>query len=102
MGKKNSQEIVVKERSKGHGAVSVEEMILTIRGQKVILDADLARLYGVETRALNQAVKRNRDKFPEDFAFVLTNKEVMALRSQIVISKHQRQQSQSATVSSFN
>jgi hypothetical protein len=54
---------------------AVEATILTIRGQKVILDADLARVYGVPTKALNQAVKRNADRFPEDFLFVLTEAE---------------------------
>ncbi len=49
---------------------TVERLILLIRGEKVILDADLARLYGVTTRALNQAVKRNIKRFPEDFMFL--------------------------------
>jgi len=63
---------------------AVEATILTIRGQKVILDADLARVYGVPTKALNQAVKRNADRFPGDFAFRLTAQEVTDLRSQFV------------------
>jgi hypothetical protein len=50
----------------------LENRIHTVRGQRVMLDADLALLYGVETRALNQAVKRNLDRFPDDFAFQLT------------------------------
>lgn len=50
----------------------IESLILTIRGHKVMIDADLAGLYGVETRALNQAVKRNVDRFPKDFQFRLT------------------------------
>ena len=54
---------------------TVEERILTIRGQKVILDADLARLYGVTTKQLNQQVKRNADRFPSDFAFRITREE---------------------------
>jgi len=53
-------------------AESIEMRILTIRGQKVMLDADLAELYGVPTKVLNQAVKRNADRFPEDFMFQLT------------------------------
>ncbi len=53
----------------------VEETILYIRGQKVILDADLAKLYGVTTKRLNEQVKRNRDRFPEDFMFRLTTEE---------------------------
>lgn len=61
----------------------LEPLIHSIRGQRVILDADLARIYGVSTRALNQSVKRNRQRFPEDFAFQLTAAEDN--RSQIVI-----------------
>jgi hypothetical protein len=61
----------------------IEQLILLIRGQKVMLDADLAELYGVETKALNRAVKRNRERFPEDFMFQLTFQEVGALRCQI-------------------
>jgi hypothetical protein len=53
-------------------AKSLESFILTIRGHKVMIDADLAGLYGVETRTLNQAVKRNADRFPKDFMFRLT------------------------------
>jgi hypothetical protein len=63
----------------------VQQKIFFIRGQKVMLDRDLAELYEVETRALNQAVKRNRDRFPVDFMFRLTRQEVMRL-SQIVIT----------------
>lgn len=65
---------------------AIESQILLIRGQKVLIDADLAALYGVEVRALNQAVKRNENRFPADFAFRLTAKESENLRSQIVIS----------------
>jgi ORF6N domain len=64
----------------------VEEKILLIRGQKVILDADLAALYEVEAKVLIQAVKRNIDRFPEDFMFQLTVQELNNLRSQIVTS----------------
>jgi len=53
----------------------IEQSILLIRGQKVMLDRDLARLYGVSTKVLNQAVKRNRDRFPDDFMFQLTLEE---------------------------
>ena len=59
--------------------------ILTIRDQRVLLDADLARLYGVETRALNQAVKRNLDRFQVEFAFPLTREEILSI-SQTVTS----------------
>lgn len=65
---------------------SIDERIQTLRGQKVLLDSDLAALYGVTTGALLQAVKRNRSRFPADFAFQLTNQEVRILRSQSVIS----------------
>ena len=60
----------------------VERAILLIRGEKVILAADLAALYGVETKALNRAVKRNLKRFPADFVFQLTEKETAALRYQ--------------------
>ena len=63
----------------------IERKIYLIRGHKVMLDRDLAELYGVETRVLNQAVRRNLDRFPEDFMFALTRYEIMNL-SQIVIS----------------
>jgi hypothetical protein len=59
--------------------------ILILRGQRVILDADLAAIYGVETRVLNQAVKRNSERFPEDFMFRLTPEEAVRSRSQTVI-----------------
>ena len=65
----------------------IEQKILLIRGQKVMLDSELARLYGVDTRTLNQAVRRNRDRFPGDFMFQLTSEEVQSLRSQFVILK---------------
>ncbi|MDD5680413.1 MAG: ORF6N domain-containing protein [Candidatus Omnitrophica bacterium] len=65
----------------------IEKKIYIIRGQKVMLDRDLAMLYGVETRVLNQAVTRNKERFPEDFMFQLTKAETESLRSQIVISK---------------
>ncbi|MBL7860071.1 MAG: ORF6N domain-containing protein [Cyclobacteriaceae bacterium] len=58
--------------------------ILFLRGEKVLLDADLALLYGVETKVLKQAVRRNIDRFPEDFLFELSTEEWNSLRSQIV------------------
>ena len=64
----------------------IENKILTIRGQQVMLDRDLAELYGVETRALNQAVKRNIERFPERFMFQLTQEEFNNWKSQFVIS----------------
>ena len=63
--------------------------IVTLRGQKVIIDTDLARIYGVEPKVLNQAVKRNMERFPSDFMFALTREEwgdLSSLRSQIVTS----------------
>jgi hypothetical protein len=66
-------------------AETIAESILVIRGRRILLDRDLAALYGVETRTLNQAAKRNAARFPEDFRFRLTPDEVILLRSQIVI-----------------
>jgi hypothetical protein len=74
----------------GEELAPIEQLIVTIRGQRVILASDLARIYGVETRGLNQAVKRNREKFPADFMFQITREEAQALsrlRSQTVILK---------------
>src|SRR6266550_7382833 len=65
----------------------VEKSIHLIRGEKVILDADLAALYGVATKRLNEQVRRNRERFPEDFLFQLTAEETEALRSQNATSK---------------
>jgi hypothetical protein len=64
----------------------LEPLIFAMREQRIILDYDLARVYGVPTRALNQAVKRNADRFPADFAFQLTVTELADLKSQSVIS----------------
>ena len=64
----------------------IEKKIYLIRNQKVMLSVDLAELYGVETRALNQAVKRNIKRFPEDFMFQLNDNEFQNLKSQIVTS----------------
>ena len=77
----------VKTGAAGAGA-SLEPLIVRVRGQRVILDADLARLYGVTTGALNQAVKRNAERFPADFAFQLRPVDVENLKSQIVISNN--------------
>ena len=68
----------------------IERSIIFVRGHKVMLDAHLAELYGVETRMLLQAVSRNQKRFPEDFMFQLSEEEYGALRSQIVISKKGR------------
>jgi len=65
---------------------TIKTLIYLIRDQKVILDQDIASLYGVETRRLNEQVKRNRDRFPEDFMFQLTSTEFEILKSQIATS----------------
>jgi len=69
-----------------HAGKSLEPLIFTIRGHRVILDADLARLYGSTTKRLNEATKRNRLRFPDDFAFQITLSELSALRSQFATS----------------
>jgi len=66
---------------------SVAQRILLIRGQKVMLDADLSELFGVPTKVFNQAIRRNLERFPADFMFQLTEDEHESLRSQIVTSK---------------
>ncbi len=76
---RNSSDVLPPER--------IEQAIHVIRGQKVILDRDLAALYGVPTFRFNEAVKRNRERFPPDFAFQLAPQEVARLISQIAISK---------------
>jgi hypothetical protein len=63
----------------------IASRIFVVRGKRVLLDSELAKLYGVETRVLNQAVRRNRERFPGDFVLDLTNQEVMRSRSQSVI-----------------
>jgi hypothetical protein len=69
---------------------AIESRIHLVRGMKVMLDSDLAELYDVETRILNQSIQRNRIRFPEDFMFQLTADEAELLRSQIVISNKGR------------
>jgi hypothetical protein len=71
-------------------APEIDALIIEVRGQRVILDTDLARIYGTKTFRLNEAVKRNRERFPEDFLFQLTDQEWNALTSQIAISKSGR------------
>ena len=66
--------------------ISIETLIYEIRGQKVMLDKDLAKLYGVETKVLNQAVKRNINRFPEDFMFQITKDEYDGLKCHFGIS----------------
>jgi hypothetical protein len=64
----------------------IQNKIYTIRGERVMIDRDLSEIYGVETRALNQAVKRNSERFPSDFMFLLTDIEFQYWKSQIVMS----------------
>jgi phage regulator Rha-like protein len=70
--------------------IKIKNMIYEIRGYQVMLDEDLAKIYQVETKVLNQAVKRNADRFPLEFMFQLTEEEYTSLRSQIVTSKNSR------------
>ena len=85
MAKKN--DIVKAEAAAIQSVEQIESLILSIRGKQVILDRDLARLYGVETRVLNQAVQRNIERFPEDFMFQLSKEEAESSRSQFVMLK---------------
>src|SRR5204862_2124449 len=71
---------------KKHSVELLEPLIFVVRGERVILDADLARIYAVLTKARSQAVKRNKGRFPADFAFQLTLQEVGNLKSQFVTS----------------
>ena len=83
---------------------NVAELVFPIRGEKVMLDADLATLYGVPTKALNQAFRRNRNRFPSDFVFQLTKAEYDSIRSQIVTTSppSKRMRSQIVTASRRN
>ena len=85
LNKKNSNSKKVTTSKSLIPTESIINRILFIRNQKVILDKDLAALYGVETRVLKQAVKRNIKRFPSDFMFVLNNKEINSMVSQNVI-----------------
>jgi phage regulator Rha-like protein len=76
----------------------IEEKIYLIRGERVMLDSDLAEIYGVETKMLNRAVKRNLNRFPKDFMFQLTDEETKSLRFQIGTSKSGRGAVMLATV----
>ena len=70
---------------------NVAKLVFFIRGEKVMLDVDLAKLYGVTTKALNQAMRRNKRRFPGDFAFRLSREEFDSMRSQIVTTSRDRQ-----------
>ena len=77
---------------------NIENLILNIRDKQVMLDRDLARLYGVETKVLNQAVKRNIERFPEDFMFQLNKEEFENWKSQIVTSNWMSQNASSNSI----
>ena len=79
---------------------NLAKLVFLIRGEKVLLDTDLADLYGVEARALNQAVARNHTRFPDDFMFQLTTEEWTAMRSQIVTTSSPKDDKSSQTVTS--
>lgn len=87
---KQSEEITVQESKQLSGIeiseVTIKNLIYVIRGRQVMMDSDLAMLYQVETKAFNQAVKRNIERFPEKFRFQLTKEEYDSLRSQFVTS----------------
>ena len=91
---------LMKKRAQMIPAVTVAACILTIRGQKVILDSDLAAIYSVTPKRLNEQVKRNPRRFPPDFVFQLTKEEHAVLKSQIAIAKLGNLRSQFATSSS--
>ncbi len=76
----------------------IKSRIYTLRGMQVMFDGDLAELYSVETKALNQAVKRNSERFPDDFMFQISQKELDILKSQIVTSSTKGLRSQNVTL----
>lgn len=82
----------MKKQELSTGSIDVEDRILFVRGHKVMVDSDLAELYGVPTKALNQAVQRNLERFPEDFMFQISEVETESLRSQVVTLKTKRGQ----------
>ena len=95
--------ITTKEQSTDNQFLQIEPLIRTIRGQQVLLDSDLAILYGVETKRLNQQVKRNIERFPEDFMFQLTQEEVICSRSQIAtLNERTNLRSQIVTLNTEN
>jgi hypothetical protein len=87
----------MKRETVDYTTVDITTLIMTVRGKRVILDADLARIYGVPTRRLNEQARRNADRFPPDFAFVLTEREVADLKSQIATSSGGPNRSQFVT-----
>ncbi len=98
MAKKN--DIVKAEAAAIQSVEQIESLILSIRGKQVILDRDLARLYGVETRRLNEQVRRNMERFPEDFMFQLTKEEFENWKSQFAIFNYDEDMSSQIATSS--
>src|SRR5258708_2702604 len=90
MTKRHITSLLMMQKRRVTAGAAVESRILFLSHERVILDADIAELYGVPVRQLNQAVKRNQERFPTDFVFQLTAKEDGVLRSQIVISNQGR------------
>ena len=98
MAKKN--DIAKAETASIQPVEQIESLIITVRGKQVILDRDLARLYGVETRRINEQVKRNIERFPEDFMFQLSKGEFEIWKSQFATSNDDEEwKSQFATSS---
>lgn len=83
--------MIMNKMIKNQEEAEIESLILSVRGKKIILDSDLAKLYGVSTKRLNEQVKRNADRFPADFVFQLTSFEFNALRSQFATSNRTNQ-----------
>ena len=100
MAKKN--DIVKSEAAAIQSVAQIESLILSIRGKQVILDRDLAQLYGVETRRLNEQVRRNMERFPEDFMFQLTKEEFENWKSQFVTSNYDEENMSSQFVTTYN
>ena len=98
MGKTRKATVTVK----GADIEELAPLILTIRGWAVILDADLAQLYGVPTKRLNEQARRNAARFPEDFMFQLTPDEFETVKSQLALSRHASMRSHFATASKRN
>ena len=102
MAKKN--DIAKKETASIQPVEQIESLIITVRGKQVILDRDLARLYGVETKRLNEQVRRNIERFPEDFMFQLSKEEFENWKSQFATSiwEEDNMSSQNAITSNEN
>jgi len=90
MKKRTKATLLRMPKRRGTPAFAVESRILILRHQRIILDVDIAELYGVPVKRLNEQVKRNQERFPSDFMFQLTSKEQAALRSQFATSNKSR------------